>query len=108
MLFAEADVEKAERDLERTRIRAPYDALVREKSADIGQFVNIGAVLGRIVAIDYAEVRLPLTSEDVAFLYLDRGALADQLEVPVTLSIGVAGEQMSLASPNRALRRGDR
>ena len=94
VVFAEAEVEKARRDLERSRIRAPYDALVREKNADLGQYVNVGAVLGRIVAIDYAEVRLPLTNEDMVFLYRRQGVLADQLEVPVRLSIGIGDETL--------------
>ena len=94
VLFAEADVEKAQRDLERTRIRAPYDALVREKNADIGQFVNIGTALGLIIAIDYAEVRLPLAMEDVAFLVLHQGVLADNLDIPVTLSIGIGDQRL--------------
>jgi len=92
--FAQADVERARRDLERSHIRAPYDALVREKSADLGQFVGVGTVLGRIVAIDHVEVRLPLSNQEMAFLFLDHGVLVQDLDRPVTLSSTIGQEQL--------------
>jgi len=67
---AEADVEKAGRDLERTQITVPYDGLVRLKSVDIGQYVSPGTRLGVTFAIDSAEIRLPLTNTDLNFLDL--------------------------------------
>jgi len=67
---AEADVQKARRDLERTRITVPYDGLVRQKAVDIGQYVTPGTRLGVTFAIDTAEVRLPLTNNDLHYLEL--------------------------------------
>lgn len=67
---AKARVAKAERDLERTVIRAPYAGQVLEQSADIGQFVNQGSTLGRIFAVDYVEIRLPLPELESQFLTL--------------------------------------
>lgn len=67
---AEAALERARRDLERTEIRAPYRGRVREKRTDVGQFVGVGADLGTIYAIDYAEIRLPLPDGDLAYLDL--------------------------------------
>jgi RND family efflux transporter MFP subunit len=67
---AEADVQKARRDLERTRITVPYDGLIREKAVDIGQYVAPGTRLGVSFAIDTAEVRLPLTHNDLDYLDL--------------------------------------
>lgn len=72
VLFAEADLARAERQLERTKIRAPYDGLVREKMVDIGQYVGTGTQLARTFAVDFAEVRLPLTDRDITFLNLPR------------------------------------
>ena len=37
---AQAAVEKAERDLARTQVRAPFDGRVREQSIGVGQFVS--------------------------------------------------------------------
>lgn len=77
VLFAEADLARAQRQLERTNIRAPYDGLVREKMVDIGQFVGTGTQIARTFAIDFAEIRLPLTDRDIAYLELPRpGAMA--------------------------------
>lgn len=79
---AEADLQKAERDLYRTRIRVPYDGLVREKGADIGQFVSPGTRLGSTFAIDTAEVRLPLATRDLEFLNLPSATGSENTELP--------------------------
>lgn len=87
---AEADVQKARRDLERTSITVPYDGLVRQKSVDIGQYVTPGTRLGVTFAIDTAEVRLPLTNSDLHYLDLPSETEiknTDKSFPPVTLSI---------------------
>ena len=93
---AEADVQKARRDLERTRITVPYDGLVRQKAVDIGQYVSPGTRLGVTFAIDTAEVRLPLTHNDLNYLALPSETEAknkDKPFPPVTLSEERAGEK---------------
>lgn len=67
---ARAQLVKAERDLERTVIRAPYAGQVLEQTADVGQMVGSGTVLGQIFAVDYVEVRLPLPERESQFLAL--------------------------------------
>ncbi len=67
---ARANLEKAERDLERTEIRAPFTGRVRERTADVGEFVNRGAPMARLYAIDFAEIRLPISDDELAFLDL--------------------------------------
>jgi RND family efflux transporter MFP subunit len=84
----EAALEKAEEDLNRTIIRAPYDGMVREKVADIGQYVNVGSQLARTFAIDRAEVRLPLTQQDLKFLDLRGLDQGQALEVDLFSDIG--------------------
>ncbi|MEO2168649.1 MAG: efflux RND transporter periplasmic adaptor subunit [bacterium] len=73
--YAEALAAKiqAERDLERTQIRAPYAGRVRRADADIGQFVSRGTALGGIYATDYAEIPLPIPDTELAYLDLDLG-----------------------------------
>ncbi|MGI9204885.1 MAG: efflux RND transporter periplasmic adaptor subunit [Woeseiaceae bacterium] len=71
---ARADLVNAERNLERTVISLPYDGMVRTKSADLGQYVNPGTMLGVTFATDFAEVRLPLTDQDLAFIDLPNAA----------------------------------
>lgn len=65
---AEARLERAERDLARTAIRAPYRGRVRSESVDLGQFVDRGSPIARLYAVDYAEVRLPLPDRELAYL----------------------------------------
>ena len=67
---AEAELVRARRNLQRTYIRLPYEGIVRSKEADLGQFVNPGTPLGVVFATDAAEVRLPLTDRDLAYLDL--------------------------------------
>ena len=89
----EADLEKAQEDLRRTVIRAPYDGMVRKKLADVGQFVNVGSQLAGAFAVDRAEVRLPLTQHDLRFIDLD--ALADGGTLPVTLRAELGAQNLS-------------
>ena len=51
---ANARVSLARKNLERTRIRAPYDGRVRNEKVDLGQFVNRGQSVASIYAIDSA------------------------------------------------------
>ncbi len=93
---AEADVEKARRDLERTRIAVPYDGLVTRKLVDIGQFVAPGTQLGVTFSIDTAEIRLPLSTDDVAYLDLPSPVGEKEPVFPaVTLSAEEGGETRS-------------
>jgi RND family efflux transporter MFP subunit len=92
VLAAEADIEKAGRDLERTRISVPYDGLLRERSVDIGQYVTPGTQLGVSFAVDTAEIRLPLAAADLAFLDLPRSTDKEIKGYPmVSLSTEIGG-----------------
>ena len=67
---AKAELVRAEYNLDRTNIRVPFEGMVKTKEADVGQFVNAGSRLGLVLATDFAEVRLPLTDQDLAFVEL--------------------------------------
>lgn len=67
---AKATEQRALRDLERCSLRAPYAGRVLQKSADVGQYVSAGRELARIYAVDSAEIDLPLSSEQLAFVDL--------------------------------------
>ena len=84
-ISAEAALEKAQEDLNRTSIRAPYDGMVQEKHADVGQYVNTGSQLALIFATDYAEIRLPITQRELALVDLP-SADGSSLPLPVTLT----------------------
>ena len=96
---AKAELTRANRNLERTYIRLPYAGIVRMKETDLGQFVSPGTRLGVVFATDYAEVRLPLTDLDLAFV-----------DLPSALEITASGETdagpaVSLSAMQKGQRR---
>jgi RND family efflux transporter MFP subunit len=79
---ARVRVARAERDLARTEVVAPYAGRTRNKQIDIGQFVRRGDDLAELYAIDYAEVPLPIPDSDLAFIDLQhpfRDAARDEM-----------------------------
>ncbi|TKB48653.1 efflux RND transporter periplasmic adaptor subunit [Ferrimonas sediminicola] len=65
---AEAALARAQRNLERTVIRAPLDGLIKSRDVDLGQYVSLGIKLGEVLGTDVAEIRLPLSSEQLRFV----------------------------------------
>jgi RND family efflux transporter MFP subunit len=70
---ARAVLAKAERDLDRTEVRAPFAGRVRREQVDVGQFVTRGQPVATVYAVDFVEVRLPLPDEELAFVDLPLG-----------------------------------
>lgn len=90
---AEAGVLRARRNLERTRIRLPYDGMVRAREANLGQYVSTGTVLGVAFAVESAEVRLPLSDADLAFLDLPAPGRRSDARPEVRLTGSVGGQR---------------
>ena len=92
ILQSKAEVKRAKQKLEKTKIRAPYAGMVASKSADVGQYVTTGSRLGETFAIDFVEVRLPLTERDLARMdaLTFKGIPSESM---VTLSGSVNGKQ---------------
>ena len=65
---AEARLEKARIDLQRTVIKAPFSGIVTEEEVEKGMFVSYGKPVGVLVAIDDAEVYVPLSIKDVRWI----------------------------------------
>lgn len=53
---------------QRADIRAPFNGRVRNKTVGLGQYLSSGDVLGRIYSSDVAEVRLPLSTQELALI----------------------------------------
>ncbi len=92
---AQADLQQARINLERTSIRAPYDGLLREKRVDLGQYVSPGSALALVNGTDHAEIRLPLTELDAGFVPLPGLGSRRGEAIPVTLHANVAGVERS-------------
>ncbi len=92
---AKAKLARAERDLARTELRAPYDGLVRSERVDVGQFVNRGSSVATIYAVDFAEVRLPIHDDELAYLELPLAArqAGPTAPIPVVLRARFAGAE---------------
>jgi RND family efflux transporter MFP subunit len=88
---AQADLDKARVDMQRTEIRLPFRGRVRERHVGIGQYVTAGATLGRVFSIDTVEVLLPLTDTQLAEVGLPLGYMApDAQHAPqVTFSAAI-------------------
>jgi len=67
---ARAALAQADRDLDRTSLRAPFTGRVRQAKVDVGQFVARGIAVATLYSIDRAEVRLPIADLELAFLEL--------------------------------------
>ncbi len=69
---AKAQLQRVELDLKRTQIKAPYAGRILEQFVDRGQYVSPGNPLAKIFAIDYVEVRLPITEKQRGLIDLPR------------------------------------
>jgi multidrug efflux system membrane fusion protein len=94
---AKVAVRRAELDLERTQVRAPFAGRVRDKRVDVGQFVARGVAVARVYATDYVEIRLPVHGADLGYLDLPARFRAEvepaegELGPAVLVSAQVAG-----------------
>ncbi len=64
----EAALSRADLDLERAVLRAPFTGRVRTTSVDRGEFVARGTPVATLYSVDRAEIRLPVPDRDLAFL----------------------------------------
>lgn len=93
---AKADVEVARIMLEKTRIRAPFDGIINNKMVDIGQVLGTGQQLADFYGISKAEIRVPLTQAQQA--YLDLPPLAQATNTPVDVIYKVADKTHILSA----------
>ena len=92
---AKGRLQTAHLQLERTKVRAPFNGRVRSKTSDLGQFVSPGMSLGEIFSAGMVEVRLPLTDNDLYKINLPLAYIAkDRASAPeVKLSAVIAGQR---------------
>jgi RND family efflux transporter MFP subunit len=67
---AEAGIAKARLDLERTELRAPFDARVLAEDIDRGQLVALGQPIATLVSVEAVEIPVSLTEADLQALAL--------------------------------------
>ena len=89
---AQATLAKAELDLSRTTIKAPFSGRLRRKSVDLGEFVNRGTPLATIYSVATAEVQLPVADAELEFLELELGSQLGDNGPDVTLAADFGGK----------------
>jgi len=75
---AKSDYEKAKLNLERTRIRVPFDALILEKNVDLGSTTAAQAALATLVDVNQyrVEAQVPLDRLDLLAVHETEGSPA--------------------------------
>ncbi|MEM0897077.1 MAG: efflux RND transporter periplasmic adaptor subunit [Verrucomicrobiota bacterium] len=67
---AEAALERAQRNLDRTQVRAPFAGRILRRLISIGQTISPSTELATMFSTDFVEVRLPIAARDLSFLNL--------------------------------------
>jgi RND family efflux transporter MFP subunit len=88
---AQASLVRAEMELSRSRIQAPFSGRLRDVSVSPGQFIHTGERLATLYSTDRMEVRLPLRDEWLALLEMPLAGDLTQTPIEVTLRGRFAG-----------------
>ncbi|MBC8871379.1 MAG: efflux RND transporter periplasmic adaptor subunit [Planctomycetes bacterium] len=89
-----AQLDEARYARDDTSVVAPFDGCIREKNADVGQYVTTGTPLATCFATDAVEVRLPINDDELAFLDLPLGtSFAPGEGAPVILRADFGGQR---------------
>ena len=64
----EARLAQANLELARTRVKAPFEGIVRDEWVDVGQVVAANQPVGKLFSTEAVEVVVPLTDSDVALI----------------------------------------
>lgn len=65
---ADAGLQQAQLELERTKVQAPFNCIVRSESVEIGQYVKSGSSMAVIAGTDSVEIAAPLALEELRWL----------------------------------------
>ncbi len=87
------NVDKAERDVKNTTLRAPYEAIVSNVAAEVGRLVNINDRVATLVALDRMEARFTLSDAQYGRLVTEGEAIQGR-PVVVRWQGGVTGIEL--------------
>jgi len=91
---ARAQRNLAQLSVQRSTITAPFRGKVDTRYVDVGQYVTAGTTVADIYDSESAEVRLPLSDQQLAFLGLPLGTVfAEDEQRSIILSANLAGEK---------------
>lgn len=89
---ANADLDQAQLNLERTEIRVPFNGRIRETFVELGQYITKGTRIASVYDTAVAEIRLPLSDRQIALVDLPLGyAAVNPEDAPRVIISGVIG-----------------
>ena len=65
---AQAALEQAQLNLQRTELKAPFPGRIRQEQVDLGQFLRAGTSVGNLVGTERAEIHRPVPVEELSWL----------------------------------------
>lgn len=95
LIDAQASYDQAQLDLDRTEIRAPFNAVIQSRDVELGQYVNRAQSVALLYGADEVEVRVPLAIRQLGFLNVplgQRGEISEE-HAPDVLLTGMYGGQ---------------
>jgi multidrug efflux pump subunit AcrA (membrane-fusion protein) len=93
---ASAQVEQARLDLERTKIKAPFNARVRSENIESGQYVKSGSSVVLLAGTKTAEIAVPMPIDDLRWLKIPRRGKRMELIVEVKDPYGLKDKNNSM------------
>ncbi len=89
---AQAQLARAQLDLERTSIRLPFNGRIAQKNVDVGQYVSPGQAIATVYSTDMVEIVIPLEDRELAWFDVPLGtADGTAVEAGSVVSGGVSG-----------------
>ncbi|MEP5569547.1 MAG: efflux RND transporter periplasmic adaptor subunit [Halioglobus sp.] len=88
VVAAQDRLRQAKTDLANTQVKAPFNAVVDIKRVDLGQYVQAGSALMKLLSTGVAEVRLPLLASDVPFVKYGQNADGSWQQLTLTATFG--------------------
>ena len=97
-----AELKRAELNLARTVLKAPFDGRCSRKMVDTGQYIVPGQSLATLYSTEAAEIAIPLADEDLFWFHVPGFTPGDGPGAMAAVRAQVAGRSMSW--PGRVVR----
>ena len=91
LVAARSSYQRAKTNLERTKLKAPFNAMVIQESAELGQVLSPGAPIMTLVGTDRFRVRVAIPVEQLAHVAIP--GINSELGSPATVTQDLGGEQ---------------
>lgn len=88
VVAAQSALERAELDVERTSVRAPFDGFIKSEQVEVGQFVSPGQQLATLVGSEEFWVQVSVPLDRLSWIKLPREGDETGSEATVSLDVG--------------------